>query len=268
MKRYNVPTSPVDIARPAAPLVLRGLTAGYRGTTIVSDISLKLVPGEVHCVIGPNGAGKSTLVNAITGEAQVTAGSVLVHGTDVTGCSGEQLPRMGVGWVPQLKDVFPTLTVRENLEMGAYLLPRRQKEHRLSEVVELFPLLRMLINRSTAKLSGGERKLVALGRAIMTNPQVLLLDEPTASLSPEMSRVVLENYVRHLAGTGAAVLMVEQRARDALLVSDWAYVMTSGQIRISAPAKDVQERSDIGRLFLGSLDDEEPETGFAPHLEL
>jgi len=206
----------------------------------------------MHCVIGPNGAGKSTLIKAITGDAKLFGGRIFVEGLDVTGWDGSRLPELGVGWVPQLRDTFSTLTVRENLEVGGYLLSRKVRQARIDEVIEVFPRLSQLLNRQTSKLSGGERKLVALGRALMPKPKILLLDEPTASLSPEMSNIVLNEYLGGVTLHGVAVLMIEQRAVDALMVAEWAYVMIGGRLRVSAPAADLRSRTDLGQLFLGA----------------
>jgi ABC-type branched-subunit amino acid transport system ATPase component len=236
----------------ASPLRLDKLTAGYANAPVIRDVSLSLVAGEVRCVVGPNGAGKSTLIKAICGDARVFSGTVLLDGLDVTSSDGGQIARRGLGWVPQIQDVFPTLSVRENLEMGGYLLSHSMRRERIDEVVGLFPLLGRLMHTHASKLSGGERKLVALGRAMILKPRVLLLDEPTAGLSPEYSTTVLHTYVRGVVQQGVAVLMVEQRVTAALQVAEWAYVMIGGRVSVSAPASELLNDPDIGQLFLGS----------------
>jgi branched-chain amino acid transport system ATP-binding protein len=235
-----------------ALLSLEEVSGGYAGHEVVSGVSLGLRRGEIACIIGPNGAGKSTLVRCVTRDAQLLGGRVWLDGADITGVPADRLVGRGLGWVPQLQDVFPALTVRENLEMGGYTLRAGAVQARVAEVMDLFPMLRALATRLASRLSGGERKILALGRAIMTRPAVMLLDEPTAGLSPEMARVVLQDYVRALAGAGVAVLLIEQRAVEAAAVADWVHVMVSGRLRVSEPASAVTSWEDIGRLFLGA----------------
>jgi ABC-type branched-subunit amino acid transport system ATPase component len=233
-------------------LSLEEVSGGYAGHPVVREVSLGLRRGEIACIIGPNGAGKSTLVRCVTGDAQLLGGRVWLDGVDITAVPADRLVGRGLGWVPQLQDVFPTLTVRENLEMGGYTLRAGAVHARVAEVMDLFPMLTALATRLANRLSGGERKILALGRAIMTRPGVMLLDEPTAGLSPEMARVVLQDYVRALAGAGVAVLLIEQRAVEAAAVADWVHVMVGGRLRVSEPASAVTGWDDIGRLFLGA----------------
>lgn len=228
------------------------LTAGYGRDPVVTGISLRFRAGEIICIIGPNGAGKSTLIKAITNEAVTLSGHVALRGRDITRLRAAELARLGVGWVPQLNDVFSTLTVRENLEMGGYQMPPRDVSERIEELLMLFPILRPLEHRTAGKLSGGERKVLALGRALMPKPSVLLLDEPTASLSPEMSRLVLEDCVRALATQGVGVLLVEQRAVAALEISHWGYVLVGGRLAVEGPAGELLKRGDMGSVFLGA----------------
>jgi ABC-type branched-subunit amino acid transport system ATPase component len=232
-------------------LVVSGLTAGYGGVPIVNDINIGLRPYEVVAIVGPNGAGKSTLLKALTGQLQPVAGMVTLGDDDISGFSGDRLTRMGVGYVPQTRDVFAPLTVAENLQMGGYLLSKSQVAAHVEMVLSKVPTLRPLMDRSAHSLSGGERKLLAIGRCLMLEPRVLLLDEPTASLSPKLARMVLRSYVRTLADSGTAVLLVEQRVQDALETANWAHVMVGGQIHISAPASELLERQDLGEIFLG-----------------
>jgi ABC-type branched-subunit amino acid transport system ATPase component len=232
-------------------LEFRSLTAGYHDIPVTAGISLTVGRGEIVALLGPNGAGKSTLVKALVGEAHVFSGSVLLRDQDVTGWPPERLARMGLGYIPQNDNVFPTLTVLENLEMGAFMAPRRQVREKIEAILRQFPALRPLIHRKVGQLSGGERRLVAIGRALVLSPQVLVLDEPTANLSPANARAVLTEYVTQVAAAGTGVLLVEQRAREALEVAHQACLMSGGRIEVSGPSAALLERADIGRLFLG-----------------
>jgi ABC-type branched-subunit amino acid transport system ATPase component len=246
------PTSLAENQTETPLLQVDDLSAGYGKDAVVVDISLRLRAGEIACIIGPNGAGKSTLIKAITKEAVMLDGRVALRGQDITRLGASELARLGVGWVPQLNDVFATLTVRENLEMGGYLMPPRTVPERIEEVLTLFPILRPLEHRTAGKLSGGERKVLALGRALMPKPSLLLLDEPTASLSPEMSHMVLEDYISALAGQGVGVVLVEQRAVAALKISDRGYVLIGGRLSVEGRASELLERDDMGSVFLGA----------------
>jgi branched-chain amino acid transport system ATP-binding protein len=232
-------------------LEFQSLTAGYNDIPVTTEISLTVSKSEIVALLGPNGAGKSTLLKALVGEARVFSGSVLLRGEDVTGWSAERLARNGLGYVPQNDNVFPSLTVLENLEMGAFLVPRRQVREKIGAILQHFPPLGPLIRRDVSQLSGGERRLVAIGRALVLSPEVLLLDEPTANLSPGNARSVLTQYVTQVAEAGTGVLLVEQRAKEALEVAHHACVMNAGRIEVSGSPSALLERADIGRLFLG-----------------
>lgn len=243
-------TSSAD-GRPARHLSVEDLSAGYGSLPVVFGIDVQVGSREVVSIIGANGAGKSTLLKAIIGQAEVMGGRVLVGTDDVTGVPGHQLARRGIGFVPQINDVFPTLTVVENLEMGGYLLPRSQVRPRIDEVLDVYPALARFRTRTASKLSGGERKMLAIARVLMVEPNLLILDEPTSGLSAPLAHDVLSNHVRALAKRGAAVLLVEQKAAEALAAADWAYVLAAGAVQGSGPAADLLERDDIGALLLG-----------------
>ena len=261
-----MPTSSGDPApdapapgRPPPALRLRDVASGYGGAPVVSGVSLTVGPGEVVSVIGPNGAGKSTLLKAVTGRLPVMAGTVSFGDRDITNVRGHLLARMGLGFVPQSKDVFDTLTVTENLEMGGYLLAKAEVAARIERVLATFPALEPMRSRTASKLSGGERKMLAVARVLMLEPALLVLDEPTSNLSPALSRMVLRDQVRRLADTGTAVLLVEQKAFEALAVSDWAYILVAGRVEIAGPAQEILARPDIREVFLGR-----PAQGAAP----
>ena len=234
-------------------LVIDGLSAGYANHAVVRDVSLSVAAGEIGCVVGPNGAGKSTLLRSITRDAQLLGGRVLLGGEDISQTPGNQLVRRGLAWVPQLDDVFATLTVRENLELGGYLLPRKQVRQRVREVLDVFPLLGGLAGRVAGRLSGGERKLLAIARALMPTPSVVLLDEPTAGLSPEMTDLVLNVHITELGKRGVAVLLVEQRALEAIAIASHVHVMVGGLVRVSRPAGEIRDWDELARLFLGEV---------------
>lgn len=239
--------------RPAeATLSIDTVSAGYGGAPIVKGVSATVGSGEVVVIIGPNGAGKSTLLKALAGIIPILSGRVMLGEADVTHTPTDQLARRGIGYVPQSSDVFEDLTVRENLLMGGYLLRKSERKGRVDEVVSMYPLLSKLISRRVQKLSGGERKLVAIGRALMNQPRVLLLDEPSAGLAPQLSREILTERVAQLAEAGVALLLVEQRAMAALEVADWSYVLASGRCVVSCAASELLGREDIGEIFLGN----------------
>jgi ABC-type branched-subunit amino acid transport system ATPase component len=232
-------------------LVLDSVSVGYGGSEVVHGVSLAVNPGRVECIVGPNGAGKSTLLRGITGDADFLGGHVWLQGEEITRTMGNRLISRGLAWVPQVDDVFTTLTVRENLELGGFLLPRRGVPKRIDELLEIFPTLTRLISRLAGRLSGGERKLLAIARALMPSPTVLLLDEPTAGLSPEMTALVLQDQIPRLSRTGVAVLLVEQRALEAIEIASSVHVMVSGAIRASRDAAEVRDWDELARLFLG-----------------
>lgn len=235
----------------AAALGVQELVAGYGDFPVVNGVSLEVPAGKVVAVAGPNGSGKSTLLKAMLGIVGVMSGKVFLDGQEVTGMALEKLARMGVGYVPQLDDVFDSLKVIENLEMGGYLCKRAERDRRMDQVLQVFPQLRTKLHQYAETLSGGERKMTAIARVLMLDPKVLVLDEPTASLSPEMSKVVLEEQVRPLTELGKSVLLVEQKAVAALQVADWACLLVRGRVEVSAPAEQVLRDPRMREIFLG-----------------
>jgi ABC-type branched-subunit amino acid transport system ATPase component len=238
--------------RPAPSLRAEGITAGYGGVPVIHDVSISVGPAEIVAVIGPNGAGKSTLLKSLVGILKLSAGRITLGKDDVTGHAPEDLARRGVGYVPQVNDIFEPLTVLENLEMGGYLLNSRDIKARIVEVGAVFPQLPPLLRRRADKLSGGERKMLAIGRVLMLDPKVLILDEPTANLSPKLADSLLREQVRRLARLGKAVLVVEQRARAAMQIADWISVLVSGSVRLEGRPAELLKREDFEELFLGA----------------
>jgi ABC-type branched-subunit amino acid transport system ATPase component len=242
-------------------LVAEKVTAGYGGVPVVRDISIQVGAGETVAVIGPNGAGKSTFLKALVGILRVSGGRVLLGGEDVTNNPPEDLARRGVGYVPQVGDIFEPLTVNENLEMGGFLLKTAEIRPRIAEVCAVFPQLGSMLKRRADKLSGGERKMLAIARVLMLDPDVLILDEPTANLALKLADELLREHVRRLAELGKAVLLVEQRARAVMEVATWTTVLVSGTTRLEGRPGELLERQDFEELFLGAGRGRVPPTG-------
>jgi ABC-type branched-subunit amino acid transport system ATPase component len=240
-----------DLTLPGASLRTEELSAGYGGRPVVHGVSLSVEPGKVVSVVGPNGSGKSTLLKAIVGDVRVLSGRVTIAGKDATNFPPEEVARLGVAYVPQIDDVFGPLTVRENLEMGGYLLPPKQVPARVDHVLSIFPRLASMLGRRAAKLSGGERKMLAMGRVLMLEPRVFALDEPTANLAPAIAIELLQQHVRVLAESGAAVLIVEQRVKAVLEISDWTYVLGGGRLRMEGTPESLSASPEFVESFLG-----------------
>ena len=230
-----------------------GVEAGYGAVPIVTGVSLHVRRGEIVTVVGPNGAGKSTLLKAIVGSLPLMSGEVLFDGKRVDHLATHQLARIGLGYVPQVNDVFGPLSVRENLLLGGYQCKRTAMQARITYVYDVFPALSRLDGRTAGKLSGGERKMLALGRALMAAPTVLILDEPTANLSPELSDQVLEEQVKGLAEHEVAILLVEQKARRAMAVSDRTYVLVAGKVELEGTPAELLDRPEFADLMLGQV---------------
>jgi ABC-type branched-subunit amino acid transport system ATPase component len=232
-----------------ALLDVRHINSGYGEMTILRDISMRVDPGEVVTLIGPNGAGKSTLLKTIFGLLMPTEGRIRFEDTDITGFKPPTLVRRGMSYVPQVDNVFPSLTVQENLEMGAFVRSDGFAE-RLEEMYTFFPTLRLKRKQRVGGLSGGERQMVAMGRALMLDPRLLLLDEPSAGLSPRLVGMVFEKMAE-INQTGVALLIVEQNARQALRLSHRGYVLASGQVRLEGKGDQLLSDAEVGRLYLG-----------------
>ena len=235
--------------------------AGYGAGDIIHGVSVSVASGSVASVVGPNGSGKSTLLKALVGVIRLSSGRVFAGDRDITGLPPEEVARAGVGYVPQVDDVFAPLTVRENLEMGGYLLPRAEVAGRIDKVLTVFPRLAGMAGRAAGKLSGGERKMLAMGRVLMLDPGIFLLDEPTANLAPAIAVALLEEHVRGLAASGAAVLIVEQRARAVLAISDRTYVLGGGEVRMEGTPAELSASAEFVESFLGGRRPVQPADG-------
>ena len=241
----------VELSTPGQVLRATGVSAGYDGRAIVQEIDVEAIPGKVVSVVGPNGSGKSTLLKALVGVVPILGGTVSVGGTEITNLPPERIATLGVGYVPQVDDVFPPLSVKENLEIGGYLLARHDVAPRIEAVLEFFPRLKTMMTRKAGKLSGGERKMLAMGRVLMLSPSVLVLDEPTANLAPLVATQLLEEYIRGFADHGSTVLLVEQRAKAALRISDWTCVLSGGRVVLSGAPRDLENNPVFVESFLG-----------------
>ncbi len=233
-------------------LVAEDIVAGYvPGVDILRGVSLRLAEGQLVGIIGPNGAGKSTLIKVVFGLVGVRSGSVLHRGEDITGLVAHQMVARSVGYVPQRNNVFPSLTVEENLRMGLYLSPRRWDEA-IERVTRLFPLLARRDKQRASLLSGGERQMLAVGRALMMAPSVLLLDEPSAGLSPANQDLIFD-LVRQISDSGVSVVLVEQNARRCLQICDHAYVMDQGRDAYEGAGRELLHDPKVVELYLGTL---------------
>jgi branched-chain amino acid transport system ATP-binding protein len=228
------------------------LVAGYLPeVNVLNGCTVHVDDGELIGIIGPNGAGKSTLIKSMFGLVPVRDGQVLLRGEEITGAKAHQLVARGLGYVPQNDNVFPSLTIEETLQMGIYLRPKEFRA-RFQSVSELFPLLAQRSNQRCGSLSGGERQVVAMGRALMTSPDILFLDEPSAGLSPIMQDSVFE-AVKTINDSGVSILMVEQNANRCLEISDRAYVLDQGKDAYTGTGRQLMEDPKVVELYLGTL---------------
>ena len=226
------------------------MTGGYgQGPDILHDCTIAVEKGEIAVIVGPNGAGKSTAMKAVFGMLDVRSGSVRLDGQDITGLSPQDRVARGMGFVPQTNNIFGSMTVEENLEMGAYIRTDDVSET-MAQVYELFPILRDKRRQAAGELSGGQRQQVAVGRALMTQPQVLMLDEPTAGVSPIVMDELFDRIIE-VARTGISILMVEQNARQALEIADKGYVLVQGRNGHTGTGKELLADPDVRRSFLG-----------------
>ena len=232
-----------------ALLTVENLHGGYGGADILKGVDLVLEEGRIGVIAGPNGAGKSTLLKAIFGLITITGGRIYLNDRDITGLPPERLVRAGLSFVPQERNVFPSLTVRENLEMGAFIR-RDDFTPMIDRIFEIFPPLKAKADQPAGELSGGQRQMVAMGRALMTDPKLLLLDEPTAGLSPKFMDEIFAQ-VRAVNEAGVTVLMVEQHARQALEIADDGFILAGGRNRHTGPAKQLLADPEVARSFLG-----------------
>ena len=227
-----------------------GVTAGYGSLTILNELTLDAREAEITLLIGPNGAGKSTVLKSLFGLLRPRAGEIRVSGESTTGLRPADLLRRGIAFVPQGRNLFGSLSLLHNLELGAVTLPRAERAARMEEVLERFPQMRARLHSMASSLSGGEQKQLEIGRALLLRPRVLLIDEPSIGLSPVVSQGVFR-LLRDLADAGATVLMVEQNVRSALAVADRVLLLESGRRMLDSPAAGLLDDPGLNRIFLG-----------------
>ena len=235
-------------------LEIKNLEGGYGSVQILYGIDMHVDEGEFVTIIGPNGCGKSTLIKTIFGSATFYSGDVEYHGDNVSGWRTDRLVNLGIAYVPQVDNVFPSLSVLENLQMGGNSIPRVLLNERIERSLEMFPDLRNREYDLAASLSGGERQMLAISRALISDPKFLLLDEPTAALSPLYQQQIIES-IDSLRKVGITILIVEQNARLSLARSDRGYIMSNGKVVHSGDANHILTDPEIGEYFLGSIRD-------------
>jgi ABC-type branched-subunit amino acid transport system ATPase component len=225
------------------------ITVGYGEMDILYNVFIQLRDGEMVSIIGPNGAGKSTLLKTIFGFLKPKTGHIILHNDDITSMHPDRIVKKGISYVPQVENVFPSLTIQENLEMGAFIRTDDYRS-RLDEIYQLFPILRQRKQYKVGHLSGGQRQMVAMGRALMLDPEILLLDEPSAGLAPKFVSMIFDR-IKDINSTGVSVILVEQNAREALSMADRGYVLVSGRNALDGEGRALLEDEEVGRLYLG-----------------
>ena len=231
-------------------LIGENMTGGYGPVDILHACTLAVEPGEIAVIVGPNGAGKSTAMKAVFGMLSLRQGSVRLAGEDITKLSPQARVRKGMGFVPQTHNIFTGMTVEENLEMGAFIREDEKIQETIEQIYALFPILSQKRHQKAGELSGGQRQQVAVGRALMTQPKVLMLDEPTAGVSPIVMDELFDRIIE-IARTGISILMVEQNARQALEIADKGFVLVQGRNRFTGTGKALLADPDVRKSFLG-----------------
>ncbi len=225
------------------------MTGGYGGVDILNNCGIEANQGEISVVVGPNGAGKSTAMKAMLGMISLKSGKIILNGKDISGLTPEDRVAQGIAFVPQTMNIFSELTVEENLEMGAFL--RNDDINKtIEEVYKLFPVLKDKKNQLAGELSGGQRQQVAVGRALMTKPSVLMLDEPTAGVSPIVMDELFDRIIE-IKNTGVAIIIVEQNAKQALSIADFGYVLVGGKNKFTGKGSELLDNPDVRKAFLG-----------------
>lgn len=233
-----------------ALLEIQNLVAGYGNIEVLHDISLTIHRGEIVTLVGANGAGKTTTLRSIMGQTDIRAGHIRFNGDEITGWKAHRVAKRGIAFIPQERSIFPTLTVYENLEMGAYLLPADEFAASLEAIYSRFPPLKERQRQRAGTLSGGERRMLAIARGLIAHPTLMLIDEPSLGLAPKVVEMVFE-HVQNINKEGTTIFLVEQNARRALAIAHRAYVMELGHIRYEGTGQELLEDEQVQRLYLG-----------------
>lgn len=231
-------------------IVVKDLSAGYGFVNVLRDVSLEINSGEIVAVLGSNGVGKTTLNNALSGLIRPTSGEIRFDDEVISGRSPSEIVNMGLIHVPEGRKLFPNLSVRDNLELGSYRRGKGNRETNIDQVLDIFPKLRERIDQIAGTLSGGEQQMVAIGRGLMSEPKVLILDEPSLGLSPLLVEQMFE-LIKQINETGLAILLVEQNVIQSLAIADRAYVIEEGAVSISGKAEELRENNDLKKSYLG-----------------
>jgi branched-chain amino acid transport system ATP-binding protein len=232
-------------------LEISDLNAGYGKSHILFDISLNIEKGIICAILGPNGSGKSTILKSIFGLTNIYSGSIIFKGMNITGMKPHKIAQLGIAYLPQVDSVYSNLSVRENLIMAGYTLSKEEIEERIRNVCEIFPILKKYMGRRVMTLSGGERQILAMAMALMRQPSLIMLDEPTAHLAPRIAIQIFDKIKELNKDYGVTIVLVEQNVRGALEISDKAYLLVSGKINYCGSSKDLINHKDFGKLFLG-----------------
>lgn len=232
-------------------LEIRNLYSGYGKLQVLFDINMDVKEGSITVVVGPNGAGKTTLLNTIAGLTTIYKGSIKYYGKEIVGVSPHKIAKMGISYLLQMKNIVSNLTVRENLILGGYLLPNDEVEDRINEVLDLFPKLKEFIDRKAGTLSGGERRMLAIAMALMRRPKLLMLDEMSTDLAPILVKMMMKKVVELRDELDITILLVEQNAKQALEIGDYAYLLVSGELRYEGDPKELLEHPEFAKLYLG-----------------
>jgi len=232
-------------------LEVRNLVSGYGKLKVLFNVNFRAEDKKITVVVGPNGAGKTTLLNSIFGMATIFSGDVLLDGSKITGMPPHKVAKLGIAYVPQMFNVFSNLSVEENLRMAGYLMPENKVSERVEEIFEMFPVLKGFRHRKAGTLSGGERRMLAISLALVRNPKILLLDEVTTDLAPIYVKKVLEKVVELRDQLGLTIVLVEQHARRALQIGDFAYLLVSGAIKYEGDPQELLSHPEFGKLYLG-----------------
>ena len=237
--------------RQGSMLIIEGLNSGYGNFHILFDVNTVIPEGEITVVVGPNGSGKSTLLKSIFGLTHVHAGRIKYNGLDLVGMPPHVVCHKGIAYLPQTENVFANLKVRENMRMAGYLVSKHELSQRVDDVLEFFTVLKNYWERKASTLSGGERQMLAMAMALIKKPEVIMLDEPTASLSPKLVTQVLDQIVQMRKDLGVTIILAEQNARKALEYGDHALLLVSGTLAFQGTAAELLNHKELGRLYLG-----------------